>query len=422
VKRFVLFSLLLPLFSEAATLSWRDCVRTAIENNAELKANRALAESVREQEGVAFSGFLPTFNYTVGYGQFTPSTYDPNQSQTAITNNWNGTFKLNQNVFNGFVDQEKYRSALASTRAQRSALQITKAQISLNLKTAYQNYLYSKSYQKMIEDIIHRRQENLRIVELRFQSGRENKGSVLLVRAYYNQAKLDDLQALDLRDVAKTQLRRALNLEDNEDIDVKDEIPVQNWKTYNAPVPDFSRIAENTPAHTQAYLLAEARNHDLEVARGTFYPNLNFTGEYGTVSGLFYPHIQHWIYGINLTFPLFNGGKDYSTYKAASYTKLQSDYQKANVDQITLVNLRTNYTALLEAVEKLKVDESFKEAALIRAEIARKKYNNGLLSFDEWDIIENDRIYRERNYLQSVRDRVVAEATWENAQGVGVIQ
>jgi hypothetical protein len=48
-------------------------------------------------------------------------------------------------------------------------------------------------------------------------------------------------------------------------------------------------------------------------------------------------------------------------------------------------------------------------------------YNNGLITFTDWDIIENDLILRQKSLLQTERDRVVAEAAWEQVQGLGVI-
>jgi hypothetical protein len=43
------------------------------------------------------------------------------------------------------------------------------------------------------------------------------------------------------------------------------------------------------------------------------------------------------------------------------------------------------------------------------------------MSFEDWDRIENDLIQRQKTVLQSQRDRVTAEAAWEQAQGKGVI-
>jgi outer membrane protein len=85
------------------------------------------------------------------------------------------------------------------------------------------------------------------------------------------------------------------------------------------------------------------------------------------------------------------------------------------------VNLKQTYASYAESAEKLKVDQAFLDAAFTRAEIARSKYNNGLMSFEDWDRLESDLIQRQKNFLQSQRDRVVAEAAWEQAQGKGVI-
>lgn len=44
--------------------------------------------------------------------------------------------------------------------------------------------------------------------------------------------------------------------------------------------------------------------------------------------------------------------------------------------------------------------------------IARSQYSNGLISFENWDIIENDLINREKNLLIGKRDLGLAEATY----------
>lgn len=417
VSFFVTFTVLFPS-AFARDLKWQDCVQMAIEKNPDLKANQAQLKSTAAQEGVASSGFYPNLDTTFGYSLFTPSTYDPNQDQGVSQNAFNATFKVSQNLFNGTQDYEKWLQARGNTVASRAKLQSTKATVSYELKAAFESYVYSKHYQKLTADIIHRRQENLRIVELRFQSGRENKGSVLLSRANLNQAKFDDLQARNLKEVAKTQLRKILGLDDNDEFDVADDIPLKGSEVRK---PDFHEIVEQTPSYMQAAATAEAASHGTRAARGTFFPKLDLTGEYGTTANYIYPTTQHWIVGMNLSLNVLNGGKDYSALQAASYTQVQNENQAASAHYQGIVTLRQSYNNLVEAIEKLKVDESFRQAAVTRAEIARRKYNNGLLSFEDWDIIENDLITRQKNYLTSLQSRVTAEAAWERDQGTGAI-
>jgi outer membrane protein TolC len=85
------------------------------------------------------------------------------------------------------------------------------------------------------------------------------------------------------------------------------------------------------------------------------------------------------------------------------------------------VALEQAYSGYVQAVEQVNVSQAFVEAAQTRAEISRAQYNNGLLTFNDWNLIENDLTQRQTNYVVSQRDRVSAEAAWEQAQGKGVI-
>ncbi|MBP5297473.1 MAG: TolC family protein, partial [Bacteriovoracaceae bacterium] len=83
--------------------------------------------------------------------------------------------------------------------------------------------------------------------------------------------------------------------------------------------------------------------------------------------------------------------------------------------------LQNAYQTFKQARQKVKVFQAFVDAGLVRANIARTKYNNGMMTFDEWDKIESDLITNQKNLLQSQRDLSLAAAAWEKALGTGVI-
>ena len=124
--------------------------------------------------------------------------------------------------------------------------------------------------------------------------------------------------------------------------------------------------------------------------------------------------------GLSLSIPLFTGGKNYYGFQSTSALASAADLQRENVLREQRRKLEAAWASYLEANLKLKADESFQKASVVRAEIARTRYNNGLLSFEDWDVIENDLIIRQRTILNTKRDRVSAEAAWEQAQGTGV--
>ena len=85
---------------------------------------------------------------------------------------------------------------------------------------------FGKDLEVQTAETIRRREENLRLVQLRFQGGRENKGSLLLSQAALAQARFDNLQARNAKRLAQAQLARVLGLDHYEDLDITSEIPV----------------------------------------------------------------------------------------------------------------------------------------------------------------------------------------------------
>jgi outer membrane protein len=299
-----------------------------------------------------------------------------------------------------------------------ATLQSVKAKVSADLKSAYATLLFAQDSIELTSEILRRRDENLRLVELRFESGRENKGSLLLAEAYRNQARYNDLQAGGRRTTAVAQLAQVLG-NDALSIDkLVDGVPTVEPL---AEAPQFIQLIRNIPQYRQILAREDAAQDAKRALNSPFLPSLDVSGNVGYQGADFFPDGDFWSVGASLSFPFFNGGRDWYNKRSASWALTSATAGRENIARQLLADLKQNYSAYVESIEKVKVDESFQRAALMRAEIARKKYNNGLLSFEDWDLIENDLIARQTTYLQSKRDRVVAEASWEEVQGVGVI-
>lgn len=75
------------------------------------------------------------------------------------------------------------------------------------------------------------------------------------------------------------------------------------------------------------------------------------------------------------------------------------------------------HAAFMDAIGLQKVAKEFLEASQVRAIISRGRYQAGLMTFEDWDLIETDLINRQKIELQSRRDVVFAEAALEQSQG-----
>lgn len=409
----VFFLLVIPEARSSVTLLWEDCVKSATQNNAELQAAKENLRSTEYLSNGAWSGFLPQITTDIGYNHAKSTS----GSTESVASTYSASVSASQNLFAGFQDNAKINQTGANEDISRASFETTKAKVSFDLKSAFENLVYAQEYLRLAGQIITRREENMQMVQLRFESGRENKGSAMLAKANLEQAKLDELQARNSIRVAQEQLAKVIGMDDFSEITVKGAVPVSD------PVPnlDLKRLAVETPDHRKAVFQEDAARASLMSARSSFFPSLDLTGQVGRQGDNFFPQDNRWSVGLNLSFPLFRGGKDYYNTKSASALLTASSYNRENVDRDLLVKLRDAYTSFEEAVVKLKVDEYFYQASTARAQIGREKYNNGLLSFDDWDILETDLIVREKNQIQSQRDRIISEATWEQALGRGVI-
>ena len=398
--------------------TWDQCVIEASSHNAELAAALKSFESSQSLVQSAKSGYLPQVSANFDYSYGSANTGVPNSAASYYSTG----LSASENLFTGFQDQARVRQASANQVISGAALNTTRAKVSFDLKSAFQGLVYAQNYVKLTGAIIRRREDNLRLVELRFESGRENKGSELLSKAYLAEAKLDALQARDSVQLARVQLAKVLGRDDPDDLEVSSEASLGVPVSEPAQDPDLKQLALKTPDHTQAVAQQDSAEASLTLARGGFFPSFTLSWQASKQGYNFFPDTDRWSFVAGLSIPLFNGGRDYYNTKSASAQVFAAEFSRASVDRQLLSKLRQAYSTYLEAVERLKVDQVFFEAATTRAQIGRAKYNNGLLTFEDWDLIENDLITREKNFLQSQRDRVVSEAAWEQALGRGVIQ
>jgi outer membrane protein len=416
----------LPVSAFAAqVLSWEDCVRIAAKNNAQIQAAEASLRALEFQDDIPKANFLPQVSVGAAWNhslkETTAKAGDP--SSTAAATSFSGNLATtnlgaNLNLFNGFYDVGRIWETQANTRAGFANLQTVKAQVSYDLKSAFEGLLYAKEAQKLTLAIITRRKENMGLVQLRYQGGRENKGSVLLSQAYLAQAKYDDLQARNFQRVARRQLSKALGYDDDAEYDIQGLVPTT---PPGEGIPQFKELALNTPDYANARAQMEAAEARVYEAGSGFLPKVDLSGSIAKSDTRFMPdQTKVTSYGVNLSWNIFSGGKDYFNTRASAANRASAQFNQVNISRQMLAKLEQSYASYIEAVTKFEVDLLFRDATTTRAEIARKKYNNGLQTFEDWDVIESDLIARQKTYLQSKRDRVIAEAGWEQAQGKGV--
>lgn len=396
--------LFFPLMAEslhASPLTWDEALRRASAQNPELRASAARLESANQTLRGTYGYFLPGVSAEGGY----------------VRTDSGETYSLGlageQNLFRGLGDRARTDRAAFERESAVQDLRQARADVGYDLTAAFAGFRYARDAVVLQQEIIRRRGENLDVVSLRFQGGRENKGSVLLFRAYLEQAKLDEWVASNQIASSRAALARAIGEDPDEALDVAGSVPI-------APLvaaPDFAALSRATPAVLRSRAQQEAAKTDIVAARAAFFPTLDLRASYGVAEDEFFPTADVWRWSATFDLPLFDGGRDWRAVKSARALFEAALAGEENARREAHAALVRAYNAFGEADRRVAVDGAFLEAVRVRSDISRHRYNNGLLTFEDWDVIENDLINRQRNLLASVRDRETAAAAWRQAQG-----
>ena len=397
-------------------ITFSEAIDLAVKNNLEVQASYDEYKSSEYSKKIAQGNFLPKLSIGLSY----ENVDNENSTGIATTNDgYSASVSLTQNLFNGFSDVASLKLADSTIMTSEANLQESKSQISYDLKSSVANYFYAKESLTLSKDIRKRREDNLRMVELRFENGRENKGSVLLSKAYLEQAKLDLVKAENAMRVSRTFLNRVLNLPEESNIDITTSPELAGL---SSSTPDFNALSALTPEAKRFRASLLNASATLQSDGSSLYPSWDVSASVGKTGNDFFPDDNRRITAsTGLTWAIFNGGKDFYSYNASKLLVKAAEKRLENQNLELKRVLTTNYAAFEEAIASVNVSQAFLEAARVRSEIARSKYNNGLTNFDDWDIIENDLISRQRDYTLKVRDRLIAQAAWEKSQGTGVI-
>lgn len=419
--------LALSLNAAAVELTWEECLRYTMEGNPQLESSKNEWLATQENERVALAGYLPSLNAQASYTQ-TGTTGNSGAvvangvviggSGSTINKNYLASLNFSQNLFKGLQDSSKIDQAKWRTKNSYYAYVATKSNLSFNLKDAFSNLVYAQETMTLAQSILERRESNYKLVSVRYDSGRENKGSVMLAEAYYQQAQLELTKARDALAVAQEKLKSIMNKDQFDKLQAVGSIPLDQLEFKNKGLED---LALETPAYHQAYALEKVAAEQIDISRSSFLPSLDLTGNVVKQGPSFFPERERWAMAITLTVPIFDGLKDLGTYRGSVLSKYAAEGKKKNTMLDLLPKLRDAQNLARQSDIKYSIDEKFKNASATRAEIARAKYNNGLITFEDWDIIENELIQRQTSFLQSKRDRVVKYATWENLLGRGAI-
>jgi outer membrane protein TolC len=161
----------------------------------------------------------------------------------------------------------------------------------------------------------------------------------------------------------------------------------------------------------------------LSTAQSTLWPALSASYTRSYQGSQEFPSNAGWTFTGLLNLPIFGNGPT-ATYYAISAAKRnveRSGEDLRSTRNQAATTLETAWSGLAQSFDEVKVQQAFLEADRQRKAEADIRYENGLMTFDNWEIIVTDLVNFEESFLKSELNAVNAEATWEKATGKGLV-
>jgi outer membrane protein TolC len=396
-------------------LTWEDCVRLATKENPDLQSSR---EGVLNSDAVrrgAYSALYPqisaSFNDTRAYAG--ANLFAPNNYSTA----YGEQLTLTQTIFNGFLTKGNIDQARAQLHLAFASLDAQKATVSFNLKSAFAQLLYAQKLIKISRDVIDIRESNARLVKLLYEGGSEDKGNMQLSQANLDQALYNLDQAVRTRDLSGVQLGVYIGQDLPAPVLAEGEL----WTDVLPVKPDFNQLALLTPTYFQHQAEVDAAAAGITIANSGWYPTVT-AGASAYRSDEHLPLKNHgWSAGFSVSYPIFQGGATYFDVKAASASLRQAlDNLRSGTNNAALT-LAQMFKGMVDAEDNVRIQKELLDATSLRYKIAAADYRNGLMSFQDFNSITNDYVGQQQTLLSAQLSAVIAEASWEEARGLGAI-
>jgi outer membrane protein TolC len=396
-------------------LRWEDCVRLATKQNPDLQASR---EAVLNSDAVrmgAYSALYPqisaSFGDTRGYqgaNLISPSNYSTSYGEQ---------ISISQMIFNGFATKGNIDQARAQLNLAFANLNGEKASLSFNLKVAFAQLLYAQKLVKISQNVIDIRQSNARLVKLLYEGGSEDRGNMQLSQANLDQAFYSSDQAIRTRDLSGVQLGVYVGQDLPAPVLAEGELQTDVLPAQ----PDFKTLALLTPSYFQHKAQVDAAAAGITIADSGWYPTVAAAAS-ANRTDVHFPLKNHgWSAGFTVSYPIFQGGATYFDVKAASASLRQAlDNLRSGTNDAALT-LAQMFKNMVDAEDNVRIQKELLEATSLRYKIAEADYRNGLMTFQDFNSITDDYVGQQQSLLSAQLSAVVAEASWEEARGLGAI-
>ncbi|MDR2428885.1 MAG: TolC family protein, partial [Candidatus Margulisbacteria bacterium] len=421
MKKFLSIIALLCSALLAQMYTWEDCLAEAKKNNLALQTARAKVDAKKISLDSLHSGLYPQLSGSLGVNAGASAAdadnlfaADPRYSESA-------RLSAQQQVYDAQTWPRLEQGKLA-LEAEELNYRIAEINLRLQLRQEFCALLQAQQSLNLAQTATARRRQQYELVELRYSGGLEHRGSLLTAKANLTKAELSEKQLARRLERNKQKLAQTLGLDAAaQEMQITDNLRAATDLTDR---PDMPALLNQSPTLQSVAARLDSARYDTAIAKAAYIPAVYLSGSLGknwsqsqTNGENTNSEDSSWSLGGSLSFDIFDGGKKSNTVRNAELQEKIQDLELSASKQKVLLTLEEAWDNLLDAGDSIAAAQEQLQATTERSTIAAEQYANGLISFDNWIIIEDALINAQQQELSARIDVLLQEAGWLNAKG-----
>lgn len=365
----------------------------------------------------SFSSFLPIISFSVSLSEKNSDFSRPENimdlfSSTRLSDKqYFYGLKAKMSLFSGFSQYNTTRALSAKLKVAQENYTRAVSNAVCEAYSAYVNLMYTYELIDLYKQIKHRRTENRDLVKLRYHSGNADMGSLRRIEADVKMTEYELEKAQRAIEAASAALLVAIGRNDDITILETDERIVVDKEIISKP--DFDNLIVKTPDFLSAKYSLDYAKAINWANKGQWLPIIDFTGRINRQRyDKTWDENKYWDAALNLSYPLFSGGKRFfDTKSSAAQEKIAAEDFRNTKNGLKL-NAIQCYNNLVNDHEILTVGNFYLESCKLQTDIAKRKYINGLISYEDWYTIEDSYITYQKNMLNYRQKAIVSKISW----------
>jgi len=393
-------------------LNWQDCIKETAKNNPDLIAAQEEVKQSEASKNITASTLYPQVDANLNAA--TSRNSSGNGTGKTIGDSYSYGVTGSQLIFDGTKTINNVKAADETVKAFKQNYKFTSSTVRFKLRGAFIDLLTTQESLRITQEIFDIRRSNLELITLRYQSGLEHRGALLTAEADLADAQYLISQAKRNLEVAQRNLTKEMGRTRLEPLVAKGDFVV---KEQVREKPDFETIVNNNPSLLQIIAQKRSATYSLKSAYANFSPTLTGLAGADKAGTHWNPRGDEWNLGLTLSMPIFEGGLRFAQVSQARALLNQLKENERSTRDGLVLTLEQTWAILQDALENVDVQYKNLLATQERSKIAQAQYSIGLISFDNWTIIEDNLVQAKRAYLAIQSAALLAEANWIQAKG-----